>query len=510
MNKFLLTLVLILECFTTHGQIQKYMRSSDGERYPSILQYPYRAEVSFSPTITTGGTVPFWMRSMNYGSIPLEGLSTSVQGKFYRDYDTEEKPLLDWGFGIDGRVNGGKRVEAILVEGYAKAKLAFLQLKIGRFRAYSGLVDSALSTGSFSQSGNALGIPQVQLGIPEYLSVPFLNDILAFKGDAEFGYMGKVPINYGGNGIFSVKTYNHHLSFYGRLGRPSWRLQLFTSINHDVVYGGDKLIFGDQYHLSKIGALYYVFTGKKYLGASDISKIGNHLGSVDFGIKYRFNAMTASLYHQFFYDKGALGYLANVKDGLTGIALSNNDTDRQTVNFKKVLFEFFYSNDQAGQNNAKFTPSGPEYYYNHAVYFEGFSYKGLGLGNSLISPASYARLGQISSPMNYFISNRVIGFHLAASLELSSFNINFKSTFSRNFGDYRTSGPDEQWFNGVRVKTNIDPLKKFKPVTQFSSFLQVFKRIPNTNYLIGSELAVDQGHFLNNSLGFSLIISKRL
>src|SRR5687768_4363296 len=66
--------------------------------------------------IATSDQVPFWMRSNQFGSIPLSGISGSIIGRAARKYDSSRKRLFDWGAGFEGRVNAGKRAEFLLIE----------------------------------------------------------------------------------------------------------------------------------------------------------------------------------------------------------------------------------------------------------------------------------------------------------------------------------------------------------------------------------------------------------
>lgn len=471
----------------------------------------YTAEVGIGPVFTTDKTVPFWMRSMQYGSIPLSGISSSLTGSFKKDFLDREK-LFEWGGKVEGRVNGGKDVNGLLIEGYLKARLSIFQIKAGRSRDVDGLADSTLSTGSFSISGNALGIPKVEVSIPEYQYVPYTSNLIAIKGNLSHGWMGRLPIQYGAYKGQELPTYFHHLSAYGRFGKEDWRLKLYAAVNHDVIWGSDKKIFGEQYDLSSVSAFLYVITGKAYKGAkdfkgeSDISKIGNHQGSIDIGADYDFINMKVNFYHQFFYDKGALAYLANIADGLTGLSFVNKYQGDSRIFWKKILFEFFYSKDQAGQPGAKFTPSGPEYYYNHGVYASGFSYLGQSLGTSLFTPAYLAKPGQTNHVLNYFINNRVIAYHIGLISDVHEWEVMLKCTLSRNYGDYATSGPDEQWFNGKR-KPQPFAYGKFTPVSQFSTFIQASKPLRN-NLRMGFVLAGDYGQLFTNSLGGSFTLTK--
>ncbi|NQD69275.1 hypothetical protein HP439_00880 [Sphingobacterium shayense] len=472
----------------------------------------YHKSVGFSVNGTGKQSVPFWMRSNRYGSVPLAGASVSLYGELGKEYSSAKK-LIDWGGNINVRMNVGSKFEFIPVEAYLKGRLSVFELKAGRSRDHEGLNDPVLSTGSFTLSGNAPGIPKVQIGIPEYYVIPVVSGLFAFKGNASYGWMGDVPIQYGDVPDMQAATKYHHLSFYGRLGKPEAKWKLYAAVHHDVVWGSDKAIFGDQYDLSWSQELWHVISGKAYApptgyqGKFEISKVGNHLGAIDFGAEYEFKQFRVNVYRQFFYDKGAIAYLANVKDGLTGLVFTNTTKDSNpSFRWNKILAEFFYSKHQAGDYGTKKTPSGPEYYYNHAVYSEGFSYNGFGLGTPLIIPAKDASSGNINHPLNYFISNRVVAGHIGAQVDVREWQILVKATFARHHGDYRTSGPYEQWFNG-KLRPQHFNMGRFDPVNQFSLFLQGSKEVFQGIHISGV-LALDQGGILEKNVGGLVKISK--
>lgn len=501
MRQFLL-LLLSISCTAAFGQ--RYQEDTAGARKP------YNAELSLAAFATSNDQVPFWMRANQFGSIPLDGTSASVIGKLSKSYNYDgTKRLVDWGFGLDLRLNAGKDFEFIPVEAYVKGRIGIFQLKAGRSKDISGLVDSTLSTGSYAISGNALGIPKVELSVPEFWNVPFLGKIVAFKGSFSHGWMGNSPIQYGEFNGSSVETYFHNASLHGRFGKAEWPVKFYGGINHEVIWGSDKLIFGDQYSLTGADAFWHVITGKKYVKDGlkrDISKIGNHLGAIDLGLELETENLKFFGYRQQFYDKGALAYLANAEDGLTGLSITNKRQSDSPWQWQKFLLEVFYSKGQAGKENAKETPSGAEYYYNHAVYTEGYSYRGLGLGNPLITSARVARRDLPNDPLNYFINNRVVAFHFGTQGILQNWSYQVKLTYSQNFGEYRASDIP-YWYNGDRYD-RVPEYGIFPKVNQFSGFLEVSRPLKNGLFL-GVTLAGDQGKLLYNSFGGSVKVFKR-
>lgn len=503
--------ILLLIAFILSSR-QASCQDLSGDSLKNMASSLYKKSVGFSVNGTGKKSVPFWMRSNQYGSVPLSGASVSLYGELGKEY-SKEKKLIDWGGNIDVRLNIGSKVEFVPVEAYLKGRLSIFELKAGRSRDHEGLSDPLLSSGSFTLSGNAPGIPKVQIGIPEYYVIPVVGGLFAFKGNASYGWMGDVPIQYGDVPNMQAATKYHHLSFYGRLGRPEAKWKLYTAIHHDVIWGSDKAIFGDQYDLSWSKELWHVISGKAYappagyIGKLEISKVGNHLGAIDFGAEYDFKKFRVNVYRQFFYDKGAIAHLANLKDGLTGVVFTNTaKVSSAPFRWNKILGEFFFSKHQAGDYGAKKTPSGPEYYYNHAVYGEGFSYNGFGLGTPLIIPAKDASSANINHPLNYFISNRVVAGHIGAQFGLHEWEFLVKATFARHHGDYRTSGPYEQWFNG-KLRPQHFNAGRFDSVNQFSAYIQGGKEVFQGIHVSGV-LAVDQGGLLEKNVGALIKIHK--
>ena len=88
----------------------------------------------------------------------------------------------------------GNHTSFILVEGYGKIKLSIFEFRAGRTKEVMGLCDTSLSSGCWSISGNALGIPKVQVSIPEFYFIPWFGQLFAFKGNYAHGWLGNVPM----------------------------------------------------------------------------------------------------------------------------------------------------------------------------------------------------------------------------------------------------------------------------------------------------------------------------
>ena len=453
---------------------------------------------------TTPDVVPFWLRSNQYGSIPLDGASLSLIGSARKEYDLSKDKLFDWGASFEGRANLGQGSNLTLIEGYGKIRLSIFEFRAGRSKEIMGLCDTTLSSGAFSISGNNLGIPKVEISVPEFFMVPGLGQLFSFKGNFSHGWMGDVLMNqYWAADTAEVNTYFHQVSLYGRLGKPSWRLKLYGGFNHQVIWCNGQDYYNDDFTLSPLETYIYVVTGKRYsAGNIQFERLGNHQGSIDLGMEYVFDKVKVFLYRINFYEAGALSHFANIQDGLNGISIENSHQSGKKVQWKKLLFEFLYTKNQAGEPWSPPTPTPFENYCNHGQYINGWSYLNTGLGNPFITVRTDAREGLPSHPRDYFINNRVAAIHAGCEGTLKKTNYVLKASWSKNYGTYRTT--DEEQSTDI---LNPGAYGIFGVQDQLSTYLQM-KRDFNNGLNLGCIATFDYGELLNNSFGVFFIVSE--
>lgn len=446
--------------------------------------------------------VPFWLRSNQFGSVPPSGPSMSIIGRVQKDYDRTNLKKADWGFSAEGRLNVGNPTNFILTEGYGKFRLSIFELKAGRVKDITGLCDTVLSSGSWSVSGNALGVPKIQLAVPEFYTLPIFGKLFAFKGSYMHGWIGNWHIDE--EIIPNTPTYLHQKTLYGRFGKPSWKLKLYGGFNHQVVWGNEDSIMGADFTLNKFETYLYVLTSKSYSNESiQKTRIGNSLGSIDLGLSYDFTNLRLFIYRQNFYDAGALYYLANILDGLNGLSFVNKRINDKDFQWKRILIEFLYTKNQAGEVWSKYTSSPYENYYNNGYYKPGWSYKNSGLGTPFISSSSLLKEGLPSTHSNYFDNNRIIAIHLGLEGYLFDWNVTSKFSYSRNYGTYLTSATGKPYDGGIYPS----PYGVFPETEEFSAFLEAKKELKK-GIQIGIMTALDTGDLYNDSFGIMGSISK--
>ena len=446
---------------------------------------------------TTPGIVPFWLRANHFGSIPLDGASLSLIGSFRKDFERPEERFFDWGTAFEGLVNLGQSSSLTLVEGYGKVRAGIFELRAGRSKKITGLCDTLLTTGSWAFSGTSPGIPEVELAVRDFRALPWFGQLLAFKGNFSHGWLGDLQMSrYLMQDTLVIKSFIHQKSLYGRFGKPEWRMKLFGGLNHQVVWGNEQDYYLDDYTLTPLQTYYYVITGKRYTnGYIQSERQGNHLGSIDLGLEYRFDKVTIFLYRQNLYEAGALAKLANIQDGLNGLSIINNKTAEKKIFWKRILVEFLYTKNQAGEPWSPETGSPFEPYYNHGQYITGWSYNGTGLGNPFITTRKEIRSDLPAHPEDYFINNRVMVFHMGCEGAAGDLTYLLKSSFSMNYGTYLTT--DEEQSTGLQ-----DPgaYGIFGERKQLSVYLELNKRMRN-GFDIGVIGALDAGELYYNSAG---------
>lgn len=467
----------------------------------------FNASLELPLSVTTNDVVPFWMRANRFGSVPLDGASGSVIGSISKRYASKSAGIFDWRAGLIYRLNAGNKVEGTLIEGFAAVKAGIFELKGGRTRDVMGLVDTTMSMGAFAVSGNAVGIPKIELSVPEYWRVPIWGGLLSFKGNFAYGWFGTTaitPTRGGGaknDDIPPITSYYHQKSLYGRLGKPGWRLNIYAGFNHQSMYGNEDDIY-EGFNLSKLESFFYVATGKTWRANSGFAtKLGNQLGSIDLGATYDFDNTQIFVYRQQIYDVGALAHLANIRDGLTGISFRNKR--KGDSGWSKLLFEFLYTKNQAGELWSKTTKSGDEAYYNNYMYAGGWSYRDRAIGNPFLTPRHEARSDLRYKDSEYFVNNRVVAFHAGFEGNVKSIKIRTKLSYSLNYGTYGTS-PIGSSLGRRRI---VLPPPYFQQVNQFSGLLEGSKAFGN-NWEVGLATAYDSGELLYNSFGMLLSLRK--
>ena len=423
----------------------------------AALRSPNQYQAEVGAFFSTSGQTPFWLRANQYGSVPYYTPSATFRVGLVSNYDTTRHGF-DLGYGVDAIVNGANyggnlppTSPVILQQAYVKARFGIFEAYIGRRREFFGLADTLLTSGSYSWSGNALPIPKIQIGIPQFTPIKFTKGWVSVMGTFAHGWMG--------SGTYVQNAFLHQKSLFFRLGKAQSTFRAYGGINHDVVWGGtspelaalgviktSQLPASFQDYLLVVSGLrtgsQSIFTPSPGLTDFDLTnRIGNHLGSVDVGLEIDLRRHSLFIYRQNPYDSGALFYLTSIADGLNGIRLRSNDPNAVV---RTILFEFLNTANQGGPEFVIDDPQrrGRVNYFNNAQFRDGWAYQRLTIGTPFINPY-YDRTGNTSFG-GFTNNNRVYAWHLAAAGTLPfrgrvlprGLAYQTKLSVSRNLGTY--------------------------------------------------------------------------
>ena len=468
--------------------------------------------------VSQSSSTPFWLRTNQYGEVPLDGRMLTVRGEVRKEYDSTQlassKKKLLFGYGGRGVVNIGQSSQVLLSEVDGKARYGAFEFYAGRRREIMGLVDSTLSMGSYIWSGNALPMPKLQIGLWDY--VPILkNGLIAVKGNFAHGWFG--------SGDSTKNYFLHQKSLYVRLGKPAWRFKFYGGINHQVQWGGRPTVpfvqGGTNAYITQYGSGLQAFlhvalgvslnegyyTANGGITGEGGNRLGNHLGTVDMALEYQTDAVKWLVYRQSIYEDGSLFVLSNISDGLTGVSM---DIKNATVGIKKIVVEYLDTSNQGGSlqsgNQTAFIPQlrGGDNYFNNATYEEGWQYKGQTIGTPFLMPLDKTTgagakdfIGSFVPPYainpRLILNNRVKVWAVGIHSRIHRVNLLTRISSSQNLGRYY-----------LYSRELLAPVQ----IAQVSLQQQI--TFPVKKYAVSTIIAYDNKGILEENLGFNLLIKR--
>jgi len=384
---------------------------------------------------------PFWLRSNQYGTVPVKGSYMQVGGGYQQDYQNKHK--FQVGYGADVRLLVGTDKSGVLIpELYVKSKFGIFELWGGMRKQTYGLADSTLSSGSFVWSGNALPMPKVELVVPNWYYPGFLGGFVAFKGSYAHGWFEN-------NREDVAHFFLHQKSFYGQLGSKNAKVKLFAGFNHQVQWGG-KLLYPDPKNLigrngyipTSARDYFYVVTGFTLASKGDTSlnglndawnRAGNHLGTIDIGAEFNIGKLKILAYRQSYYEDGSLFYGNNITDGLHGISFES----KTKKTFKKLVLEYFNTTSQGGPLGSDAPQAwqrGQDNYFNNGAYQNGWTYRRMSIGNPFMTLDNETDLHPTDK--TYFDNNRIEAFYIASEWQIGKADVIFKGSMANAIGWY--------------------------------------------------------------------------
>lgn len=293
--------------------------------------------------VSDAGATPLWIRSLQYGSVPIENPGLILRAWNGKNYNFKKK--YDWKYEVEATGWTGKQNDFWLTQAYVSGRWRKWELWAGRRKEVYGLGDTTMTGGFFTWSGNALPIPKIQLGTRDYLN--FANGWLGLHMTYSHGWFD--------NQGPTINAYLHQKTLYGRIGKPNSKISVFGGLNHQVSWGGEsKTKTGGQYdyYPSSFNSYFYIITLLKdrTIMATDPNssmddlghQFGNHLGSLDLAIKFQNGYLETMIYRQSMYETGRIASLTQINDGLSGISVKI----KKSLYLNNIGIEYLYTANQ--------------------------------------------------------------------------------------------------------------------------------------------------------------------
>jgi hypothetical protein len=442
--------------------------------------------------VSSNGRLPFWLRANQWGQVPLTAPAVTARlGLRYQSRGfVADSTQFGWELGTQGVTNASHGVRFLLPQAYLKLRWRKLELMAGREREILGIMDSTLSSGSYSWSGNALPIPLIRLGIREYAPLGFLGNFISIKGFYAHGWY---------NNPYIQGAYFHQKAFHSRFGKPEASVHVHFGLVHNTVWGGkaDYLKNNPVAVNGKLTTSLHDYVTGVVLGqipkerANDrftefdgTNRVGNHVGHYDLALDWQLPTFKLLAYRQHPFEDASGLQIQNLPDGLYGLSLRREASPVAWLALKGVVLEYLHTKDQSGQTFEK--PGsrfkGLDNYFNHAQYREGWSYRGRGVGTPFV-PSRTEVAGTIEPTGEYFPANRVVVYHLGLEgLLVQKVRVLAKLSYSRSFGTINVPFPA--------------PIRQLSSILDFESPL--FRR---GETLLHGQIAYDRGGLYPKALG---------
>ena len=455
----------------------------------------YKIE-SFGSAATDKYT-PFWIVSNKYGVTPLDAGNAYLRSGIFHRQSLGNG--FQWSAGVDIVAAAPRNRNVYIQQIYTGIKYKSLDFTIGSKENYTSLWDKDLSSGDMIHSANARPIPEINISIPQFTTVPFTKGIMQFKGNFAIGQSFDTDylIHFKNEKqYYTQNTLWHHKSLHVKLIDPQNNMPLTATfgIRHNAQWGGTSSDpeVGKQPNTFKdfLRVIAGKAGGEDSYHSDKLNVLGNHYGSYEIKVGYLNPAFDIFIYKQHFFDDASGMEYYNYPDGLHGIqAVIHNSS---IIN--KIVFEFVNTRHQSGPvhfldyDRSMYAGygGGADDYYNNNGYRSGISYFNRSIGSPLLTSPEYNSNGDLG-----FKNNRIRAFHLG-----------FQGYLSKQASYRILATSSEGW--GTMSKPFLKKEKNFSLAAKIS-----YCHPHLENWLFSGEIAADLGSGIyGDNTGISISIAK--
>ena len=346
--------------------------------------------------------LPHYIVANKWGVLDTDKLqSVSMVNFNYKVFITN---ILSLEYGSNTGVSFNENPDFFVNELFAEIDFYSFFLRVGKKYSSTEDYSGVLSSGSILVSKNASPIPEVRIGLLDYVNIPFTRDVLQIKGDLSHGWLQ------GDRSVSDVLI--HEKSLYLKVNYFN-NLKAYGGLVHEALWGGTA----DGKETMNVSFENYVNIFLNNSGGEDaslgdqINKLGNHLGIWDFGISGNFTNIDFNLYYQHYFEDGSGMRFQNRYDGLWGGTFSS-----KKLNYiNNITVEYLTTKHQSGDthNIGDEILGGRDSYYHHFMYKNGWSHLNNIIGNSFFSTTGNNESLRISN-------NRMNVLHLGVDGAISN------------------------------------------------------------------------------------------
>lgn len=389
------------------------------QNQPDSINYSINSRFSGG----TGTYAPFLSTTNQFDRFDISPNSLTVWGTVHKEIKKQNK--FDYGFGLelDGNVST-TRTRFFPGELYAAGKIYFLNVYTGYKRQVFGNQDEELSSGGMLWSQNSRPMPKLAIESNGYIAVPYTKGYLEVKGGLSHGWFDNQK-NLDGLLL-------HHKYAYMRLG-GDLPVTINYGVQHVAQWGGQSNLYGTM--PVTWGNYFRIFAGSN--GSSTASwgdqenALGNHIISQNLGLDLKFKSALVSLYWQSIAeDSPVKKFITNtptIEDGLWGMAVKLPKFNL----LNHFVFEYLSTTDQNGpwHDLDGVIYGGLDGYFNNGITPNGWSYKGMTIGNPWLTSPKYNENGSTS-----IVNNTVRLYYFSGKGIIKSFNYRLSLAYSENYG----------------------------------------------------------------------------
>lgn len=463
--------------------------------FPAGAQFHMDYSVEANVVAGGGDYTPYYLMNKRGGMVSFNPNNGYLRAAVQKAADTAR--VFTYGFGLDVSAAYNNDIPAYVQQAYVELRLYCLALTAGSREEGSLLWNDALSSGGWVWSGNSRPVPQVRIGIPEFVNFPWTHGVMQIRGEIAYGRFDddKYQRHTHGDGMqYSRGLLYHRKYLMLRFGKNTQKVYGTIGIDMAAQFGGtvynaDGTVAYD-FPSSAIDYL-KVFVpksgGENSPERDQVNITGNHVGSYLMEVGLRQKTWEGRIYYEHPFDDHSGMIFHNRCDGLWGVEYRSK---APCPAVKGVVVEYLNTKNQSGPflwdktDKIPVQVSAGDYYYGHRAY-NGWTHWGHTIGNPLVASPGYNADSYLG-----FASSRVEALHIGLDgYIVPQFDYRLLLSIQRGWGN---------------------PYAPFTDVRkEFSGMLEVNYRPRQLGgWRFGAGIAVDAGTMFRNNWGIQFGVTK--